>query len=212
MNRVLNLCLGLALATGLLAVAGCGKTEPTRFYVLSFDSGSMTSGQSTTIREGIGIGVGPVGLPQYLDRPQIVTRSTGNKLELAEFDQWGGRLKDNITRVLAENLSSELATDRVSIYPWKSAVPVDYQVTVRVTAFEFDPGGDILLDARWSIIGQDTKQVLTMARSRYRQDLNSGREEDAAAGTCEAVAAAMSRNISDLGRDVAAKIKALLRQ
>lgn len=209
MKRVLNHSLALALATGILAVAGCGETLPTRFYVLSYDFGSMAGEPSTIAREGIGVGVGPVELPQYLDRPHIVTRSSGNKLELAEFDQWGGRLKDNFTRVLAENLSVELSTDRISIYPWKGTAPVDYQVTVQVTAFEVTPGGQTLLDTRWSIVGQDTKQVLTMARSSYRQDLDSGGEEDAAAVSYEAVAAAMSRNISDLGRDIAAKIKAL---
>ena len=80
---------------------------------------------------------------------------------------------------------------------------------MQVTAFEVAPSGHTLLDTRWSIVGQDTKQVLTMARSSYRQDLDSGGEEDAAAVSYEAVAAAMSRNISDLGRDIAAKIKAL---
>ncbi len=209
MNRVLNHSLAFALATGILAVAGCGETPPTRFYVLSYDFGSMAGEPSTIAREGIGVGVGPVELPQYLDRPHIVTRSSGNKLELAEFDQWGGRLTDNFTRVLAENLSVELSTDRISIYPWKGAAPVDYQVTVQITAFEVAPGGHTLLDTRWSIVGQDTKQVLTMARSSYRQDLDSGGEEDAAAVSYEAVAAAMSRNIGDLGRDIAAKIKAL---
>ena len=93
---------------------------------------------------GVALGIGPVALPDYLDRPEIVTRSSGNELSLADFDQWAGRLEDNFTRVLAENLSSILETDRVSLYPWKSSTPVDFQVTVEVSRFERAANGAIL--------------------------------------------------------------------
>ena len=209
MKRILNHSLALALATGILAIAGCGETPPTRFYVLSYDFGSMAGEPSTIAREGIGVGVGPVELPQYLDRPHIVTRSSGNKLELAEFDQWGGRLKDNFTRVLTENLSSELATDRVSVYPRRDSAPVDYRVTVRVTAFEFDQAGGVLLDARWSIVDGKAGKTLLMARSSYREATQTGNLAISGVASYEAVAEAMSRNIERLGRDIAAKIQSL---
>ena len=160
-------------------------------------------------REGIAIGIGPVELPGYLDRPQVVTRSSANKLELAEFDHWGGRLKDDFTRVLAEHLSSALSTDRVSVHPWRASVPVDYQVTIRVTAFENDRVDDSLLDVRWNVIDANTKKVLAMARSSYREKVGpEGGGPEGITGY-EAVAAAMSRNVADLGRDIAAKIKSL---
>jgi len=49
-------------------------------------------------------GVGPVTLPPYLDRSQIVMSDRANELNLAEFDQWAESLQTNFTRVLGENL------------------------------------------------------------------------------------------------------------
>ena len=209
MHLVLRSLAASVLAFALLLVAGCGKTEPSRFYVLSYGHDQDGGAASTTAREGVGIGVGPVELPQYLDRPHVVTRSSDNKLELAEFDQWGGNLEDNFGHVLAENLSFELSTDRVSVYPWKASALIEYQVTVQVTAFEVDGEGDCQLDVRWSIVDQEARQVLVMARSSYREKVGpEGGGPEGITGY-EAVAAAMSRNVADLGRDIAAKIKSL---
>lgn len=206
---VLRSLAASVLAFALLLVAGCGKTEPSRFYVLSYGHGQDGGAASTTAREGVGIGIGPAALPQYLDRPHVVTRSSDNKLELAEFDQWGGNLEDNFSHVLAENLSFELSTDRVSVYPWKTSAPIEYQVTVQVTAFEVDGEGDCQLDVRWSIVDRDARRVLVMARSSYREKVGlEGGDPEGITGY-EAVAAAMSRNVADLGRDIADKIKSL---
>ena len=212
MRRTLHGLAILMAALGLLALTGCGKTAPTRSYALSYETDNAAAGQSTTAREGIAIGVGPVEFPGYLDRPQVVTRSSANKLELAEFDHWGGRLKDDFTRVLAEHLSSALSTDRVSVHPWRASVPVDYQITIRVTAFENDQVGDSLFDARWNVIDADTEKALLMARSSYREETRAGDHAPGAAASYESIAAAMSRNIVSLGREITAKIESLTAQ
>lgn len=206
---VLRSLAASVLAFALLLVAGCGKTEPSRFYVLSYGHGQDGGAASTTAREGVGIGIGPAALPQYLDRPHVVTRSSDNKLELAEFDQWGGNLEDNFSHVLAENLSFELSTDRVSVYPWKTSAPIECQVTVQVTAFEVDGEGDCQLDVRWSIVDRDARRVLVMARSSYREKVGPEGGDPEGITDYEAVAAAMSRNVTNLGRDIADKIKSL---
>ncbi len=209
MQLVLRSLAASILAFALLPVAGCGKTVPSRFYVLSYGHGQDGGAASATAREGVGIGVGPVELPQYLNRPHVVTRVSDNRLELAEFDLWGGNLEDNFSHVLAENLSAELSTDRVSVYPWRASAPIEYQVTVQVTAFEVNGEGDCRLEVRWSIVDQEARRVLVMARSSYREKVGpEGGGPEGITGY-EAVAAAMSRNIADLGRDIAARIKAL---
>ena len=128
----------------------------------------------------------------YLDRPQIVTRNSANHLLLAEFDQWGGNLEKNFTRVLGESFSAELSTDRVSLYPWTPSAPVDFQVTVRVTAFELDPAGDTRLDARWSIVDSKARKILVMARSSYREATRTEGSAIGGAASYQAVAGAMS--------------------
>jgi len=78
-----------------LILAGCAKTPPSRFYTLSPLSGSEAKAGAEKEDHDLTIGVGPITLPDHLDRPQIVTRESSNVIELAEFDRWAGSLKEN---------------------------------------------------------------------------------------------------------------------
>jgi|SRR5579872_262991 len=185
-----------------LAIAGCGTDAPTRLYTLSAMEEQPVSFRPT----GIGLGVGPITLPKYLDRPQIVTRLNSNSLAQADLDQWAGDLNDNITRVLATNLSQLLATQSVSFYPWKDQARVEYQVTIDVTKFEQDPDGSTVLTTFWSIINPNDEKVLVMRRSTYRDKEQAG---GAGSRPYDAAVAAMSRDLAALSRDIAGTIKGL---
>jgi uncharacterized protein len=204
----------VALSLLSLALGSCGNTAPTRFYVLS----AMAQQAAANPGKGTAIGIGPITLPQYLNRPQIVTRISGNQLDFAEFDQWGGDLNDNVTRTLAANLSNLLDTDRVSLYPWKDEAPIDYQVTIDVASFEQDVDGTSLLTAYWSIVDPRTGKVRLMRRSTYRDTSKTPRPDTTgSAGTIlsdgarpyDAIVAAMSRNLEALSRDIAAAISSM---
>lgn len=179
---------GLPLVLALLA-AGC-SSPPTRFYVLS---PLAESGRSVNAHE-IAIGVGPVELPDYLDRPQIVTRSGQNRLELAEFDNWAEPLQDNVSQVLAENLAALLPSKRVALYPWKRATLVDYQLAAKIIRFDRSEGGEAVLHVRWSILAGDGS-LLFDRESRYR-------EQPAGSGI-EATVAAMNKILGQFSRDAA---------
>src|SRR5262249_12123234 len=144
-----------------LSLAGCGNTQPTRFYVLS----AIPQKPAQSPGQGAAIGVGPITIPQYLDRPQIVTRTGDNQLALGEFDDWGGTLDDNIKLTLASNLATLLETDRVSLFPWKDAAPIEYQVTIDIETFEANDQGTAVLSVFWSIINpKDGTVMMTMRR------------------------------------------------
>jgi hypothetical protein len=98
-------------------------------------------------------------MPPYLDRPQIVTRTSRAKLTLAEFDQWAAPLSDTIPRVLAENLSLLVPTERVILHPWPRTIDPDYQVIVEVFQFDQNPGGPVVLTARWSLLDRDAQEL-----------------------------------------------------
>lgn len=191
------------------ALAACASDKPTRLYTLT----SLAERPATFSEQGAAIGVGPVTLPKYLDRPQIVTRVQGNSLNQADLDQWGGDLNDNITRVLATNLSDLLATDRVSIYPWIDRAPVDYQITLDITRFEKDVDGSVVLDAFWTIVDAKGGSVLVMRRSSYHDNAApasaGGAESTPGARPYDALVAAMSRDLEGLSKDIAAAIKPL---
>ncbi len=92
--------------------------------------------------------VGSVEIPDALNRNELVTRVGRNQVKLALFDQWAGSLKQNVYRVLAENLSILLSTDRVVHHTFRTSMPVDYQVRVEVFQFDGKPGESVVLVAR----------------------------------------------------------------
>jgi uncharacterized lipoprotein YmbA len=146
------------------------------------------------------LGVGPVTVPPYLDRLQIVTRTSRAKLALADFDQWAGPLADTIARVLSEDLSLLIPTERVVLYPWSRAIDPDYQITVEVLQFDRGPGGEVVLAARWSLLDRDGKELV----------LRTARLSQAAGGTdYEAAVTAMGRTLEALARDMAATLRSM---
>jgi uncharacterized protein len=151
------------LSLALLLLEGCGSTPPTRFYVLP--TLTDASPPAAAGKRELTIGIGPVTLPPYLDRPQIVTRASRARLILGEFDQWGAPLHDSVTRSLAENLSLLVPTDRVVLHPWSRTTVPDYQVTLEVLQFDAGPGGEVILAARWQILNTNEK-ALIMRKSR----------------------------------------------
>jgi uncharacterized lipoprotein YmbA len=92
--------VGLVLA---LALSGCsfGKSPPSHFYVLNAqeDAPPQPADHALVLR------ITHIGLPRYLDRFEIVTRSGSNELKLADFHRWAEPLEEGIARVLAENLA-----------------------------------------------------------------------------------------------------------
>jgi len=76
----------LLLLLIMLVLVGCSTTPPSRFYVLTPQA---TSNVDTKDFDLV-VGVGPVRLVAYLERPQIVARESANQLKVEEFDRWGG--------------------------------------------------------------------------------------------------------------------------
>jgi uncharacterized lipoprotein YmbA len=189
----------LTIVALLMHLAGCASSAPTRFYVLSPLASSKSESQILKDEGCITIGVGPVELPAYLDRPQIVTRVSENELNLAEFNKWAEPLKDNFTRVLVENLSTLLCADAISIFPWKGSTPIDYQVEVTVIRMDGNVGGNASLVTRWAIFREKDKKMLLMKQSSFSRLLNSQ--------GYQALVSAQSGAIADLSREIAEGIK-----
>ena len=194
----------IASLVGLFLLAACGTSTPSRFYVLT----PLAAGKPTHAPDGLAIGVGPVVIPQYLDRPQVVTRTSDNRLDVGETDQWGGRLNDNVTRVLAENLSGLLKTDRISIYPWTDATAVGLQVTADIVEFERNAAGPVTLSAFWNITDVANAKILMTKRSTIVKNIDPAAK---GADAYDATVAAMSDALVTISQEIAGAIKALPR-
>lgn len=154
----------LALA---LLIACCTRTQPVTYYQLSTLDADQTVVDTSAIGDSV-IGVGPIRLPERLDRPQIVTRQSSNRLQLSDRHRWVEPLAENIPRVLRENLSVLLGTERFLFYPWSRTVSVDYQVIIDVIRFEGTGYETAHLKAIWSIQDIEGKVLLSQRRSNYQ--------------------------------------------
>ena len=201
MHRLLRTRVLVPCGVALFVLSGCfGSTPPTQFYLVPSLTGGDTAPLASAGQRDLTLGVGPVTVPPYLDRPQIVTRTSRAKLALADFDQWAGPLADTIARVLSEDLALVIPTERVVHYPWPRNIDPDYQVTVDVLQFDRGPGGEVVLVARWGLVDRDGKE-LVMRTSRISQ---------AAGGAdYEATVTAMGRALEVLAQDMATTLRSL---
>ena len=142
------------LSTGLLS--GCLGTHPVKtnqLYVLNpvEETKSLVKGM-----EGLpllSVEITSLRLPQYLEKPQIITRSHQNQLIMAEYHQWGGNLRKNMIRVMAQNISRLLDTPKVSMAPFRPSPAPDFCVDVEVMGFEADGLGQVKFSAQWRLGG-----------------------------------------------------------
>jgi len=131
-----------------IALTGCSRSPRVSFYTLEAAAVPETPTPGMT---PISVAVGPVTLPQVVDRPQLVIRVAANRVELLEIHRWASPLKSEVPRIIAANLAGQLAPARVSAYPQNASENADYTVLVDVQRFEATSGEGVTVDAIWSV-------------------------------------------------------------
>lgn len=178
------------LVAVVLLLAGCAGTPKARFYTLS-----SSPPQAAPAVSNLSLALGPIDLPEYLERPQIVTRAGDNRLDVDEFNRWGGRLEQEIARVLVVHLGQSLGTDRVYSYPSRIAADTDYRVALEFRRFDGMLGGEVVLEAAWSLVDDRNGAVLETRQASYRHSAQGAEYAD--------YAAALSVLLARLGDDLA---------
>jgi len=196
MKRILKSWILLFVFT--LIMAGCATSQPARFYTLNGMSKSDNASQAATGKKET-IGVGPVSIPDSLDRPQIVTLSGENEVRIAEFDRWSGSCRDEIARVMTENLSALLPSQRVVSYAWGRRVNLNRQVTVDILRLDGVLGKIVILKANWAILEENGTKAILVRRSDISEPVNGG--------DYASFVAAQSRALWTLSREIAAAVQ-----
>jgi uncharacterized lipoprotein YmbA len=179
----------------LAALAACTVLPPredaTRYFVLS---ASAPASSAPTADPSLGLIVGPVRLPDYLLRPEIVRRAGENQLEPSSIDRWAEPIDHAMVRILCRDLSSLLPMNTVVAFPLSPPETAILQVDVEIAAFEGDRAGKVRLEGRWTLRDLRTgSQVVRAARL------------DRASSSAEtpAVVASMSALLGDLAAAIA---------
>ena len=185
----------------LAVVAGClgGGTAP-QYFALQPEAGAA-AGAPVAARPNLGLAVGPIELPRYLDRDEVVTRSAGHELVPWDEHRWGGSLRTDVLRVLGDDLGTLLGTTHVTVYPVEARFPVQYRVLLDILEFEGVPGQSVTLRLRWTVLDEKTGLALAIAQSRIEQPTGGP--------SFDALVAAQSAALGSVTREIAAKIAEL---
>jgi hypothetical protein len=168
-------------------------SAPAKSYYILTPEGSLPA------RGGSGVGVGPVLVAGYIDRPNLVLQESGHRLAVAEDHRWAGKLEENVARVTANNLGRLLGTSDVRTYPWDSEDGLRYQVVVDLNQLHGNAEGDAVIEATWRVYSLPDRRLVS-GRSW------TGSEALKADGYDELVAA-QSRLLAGLAREIADSMK-----
>lgn len=196
--RIVSQRVGILLLAAI-AASGCFGSPKSRHYALG--AAAVPEGQALASFPQLGLVVGPVDFPRYLDRPEIVTRDGAHGLTVSETNRWAGSLRSDFLRVLADQLGRRVGTERVVAYPNEARFKVDYRVQVELVAFEGQLGDSVALRARWVVASGDTGRALVAEVS----DLH----EPTASASWDDLVAAHGRALDALSGEIAARIVAL---
>jgi len=185
--------LAWLLSLGLL-LAGCSSTPPNNFYVLSAHPFPAPSGAAPAL------GVGPISIPEYLSRQNMVYNRVDNALLIASLDLWAEPLGDGIQRVLVLNLTGLLNTQNVSFFPWHPERVPDFGVEVNLLQLDAN-AHEALLTADWLVYRPASAEPVNRRISRLQLPLPPGAPQP------EQVAAAYSTLLFQLSEIIAAAIE-----
>jgi len=157
----------------VLFLSGCvsvSNSPNPRFYAL-YTPDKEKINQEFNVPANIIIGIGPVRIPEYLNRPQIVTNNKDKTIFFDEFNRWAESLDFALARSINNDLTLIIPKTSLQMFPWDLTIAVKYQVIVDIVQLENNLNHDLLFVAQWSIIDLEKKRALFTKRSEFRQDI-----------------------------------------
>jgi len=183
----------IAALAGALLLSACGSEPRIDYYSLAAPAESAPGAARSTLA----VHIGPVSVPDAVDRPQIVTRLDDNRVNIDDSHRWVEPLKNAIPRLIADSVARQLNTPNVLTSRQSSALDIDYRVAIDVQHFD-SSANEVFEDILWTI------------RSRKGGAPRLGRSAvtEPASGGAEGIAAAHGRALQRVAHDIAEAIRA----
>ncbi|GAA4362389.1 PqiC family protein [Kangiella marina] len=119
------------MTASMLLVSACSTRSPnSNFYLLENE---LTKSERTG---SLRVGLGPVSVADYLQKPQIAIRTQTSQIIFSEFDRWASDLRGLIISALQHDLGNELNTNNVFEFPWRKSDQVDVSVQLDIKRFD----------------------------------------------------------------------------
>lgn len=194
--RTITLC---TLAS--LMLVACGSSPPVSYYALA----PMSVEPQPDPGDAPILGLGPLSMPEYLNRSQIVTRGAGAEMHVDEYSRWAEPLGPALHRIVSTDVDNLLDSVVVVAFPYDSLIraEIDYRLLGEVSRFDADRTGLVVLDVLWAISEIGTDIVVPPHRAHYEA-------QAARAGDPGAIAEAMNEALLLFSQDIANALAAVL--
>lgn len=166
-----NVFISALMSLCILLTVSCTSSGPATSYYSLFASKSIERVHLNSSE--ISIGVGPILLPEYLENPAVVSLSRSQIVRVSGYHAWAGDLKDAMSRVIAQEVSTALSADKVWAFPWDNRVRPQYQIRIVFEEFSGIRGGQVSLRAKWSLLNQRGDTVLLFATEQFSSNTSS---------------------------------------
>jgi uncharacterized lipoprotein YmbA len=190
------LAIAALLSFSVLLLAGCASSPPVRYFSLDAPAPAGSAAAQGKI-----LGVGPLPTPEYLQRPQLVTRGPGQQMRVDEYSRWIEPLEQELLRYLSLSLANGLPGTTVVQFPYNSIVRADYRLIGRIDRFDADAEGLAVLTVQWGV--GDGKGATLVRSQRTSYSAQATRPGDAGS-----IVAAMNRTLAEFTADILAELNA----
>lgn len=158
----LRLLLCCALPGLLAACGGAGENYYRLNPTAAAASGASGGGPSVVI--------GPVSLPSYIDRTEIVFANGPNEFQIPSNALWAGSLQENISRTVAADLGRLLGSSQVRAGLETGARP-RYRVALDIRQFHGISGQEAILDLSWRIQSGASGATISRQSGSFREPI-----------------------------------------
>ncbi len=187
------------MLVGVVAVLfGCGSSPAVRYYNLEPIEAEAHADNADTVL----LGLGPLGVPQYMTRQQLVTRGRGTEMIVDDFSRWAEPLDRAIHRVLAVSVDTLMNDVTVVPFPYNNLISVTYRLVGDVERFDVDESGRAVLIVQWGVGDTDGRMYVSPRRSRF--------ESQASSNGPDAIVQAMANTAAQFSREIATELAAAL--
>ncbi len=135
------------MAAGASVITGCASPREHLYTIESIpsDAAQVVAADSA----GRTVVVGPVSIPQLVDRPQLVIRTGPSQVDIAEQERWAAPLKESLPRLLASELNKRAPGVRFVEFGSAAINLPSAHLRVEIRRFDVEPGRGATIDAHW---------------------------------------------------------------
>jgi uncharacterized lipoprotein YmbA len=164
MKQSIVRCVCLSL---ILLLPACGSSPPNNHYLLTARHAEAPTADTPSL------GIGPIVIPEYLNRNNLVYDQRDNKLQVSGTERWAEPLGDGLQRVIGLNLAQLVNTHNVRFFPWNSQRAPDYGVKVNLLTLDANDQ-QASLTAEWLVYKPSTSATIYRRITQLQQPLSAG--------------------------------------